>query len=54
MTKNGTGFNVDIKQVDLDSSLPQDVEVKQQVDKHVGQYDNQLLFFSVVITKDMI
>ena len=38
VTKNGAGFNIDIKQVDLDSNVPQDPDVKIEVDKHVGKF----------------
>ena len=37
VTKNGAGFNIDIKQVDLDSSVQQDPSVKAEVDKHVSK-----------------
>ena len=38
VSKNGTGFHIDIKQVDLDSNVPQDPDVKIEVDKHVGKF----------------
>lgn len=36
LTKTETGFDVDVKQVDLDSTVSQDPKLKAEVDKHVG------------------
>ena len=38
VTKNETGFHIDVKQVDLDSNVPEDSDVRKAVDKHVCKY----------------
>ena len=38
VTKNETGFHIDVKQVDLDSNVPEDSDVRKEVDKHVCKY----------------
>ena len=37
VTKNEAGFDIDIKQIDLDSRMSQDPDVKVKVNKHVGK-----------------
>ena len=37
VTKNGVGFDIDIKQIYLDSGVSQDPDVKVEMDKHVGK-----------------
>ena len=51
VTKDGAGFDTDIKQIDLDSSVPQDPDVKVEVYKHVGKKNIRNLSI-ITVTKN--